>query len=161
CIALRGQPADYDEWASRGLRDWGWDACLPAFKRLENDLDVRSAWHSQDGPVPIRRHPASELVRWQALFLDACKALGFPRADAPNEPAAPGGGPHAMNKVGGERMSVARCYLTAPVRARANLRIQPLTIVRRVLFEGRRRRGSSCAPGSVHAAPWSAAAQIR
>jgi len=141
CIALRGQPADYDEWASRGLRDWGWDACLPAFKRLENDLDVRSAWHSQDGPVPIRRHPASELVRWQALFLDACKALGFPRADDSNDPTATGWGPHAMNKVGGERMSVARCYLTAPVRARANLRIQPLTIVRRVLFEGRRVRG--------------------
>ncbi len=141
CIALRGQPSDYDEWASRGLRDWGWDACLPAFKRLENDLDVRNEWHSQEGPVPIRRHPASELVPWQAAFLQACAALGFPRADDSNDPTTSGWGPHAMNKVGGQRMSVARCYLTAPVRARANLRIQPLSIVRRLLLSRHRITG--------------------
>jgi choline dehydrogenase len=43
-----------------------------------------------------------------------------------------------MNKVGGERMSVARCYLHASVRARDNLRILPLTLVRRVLCRDRR-----------------------
>ncbi|HEX3772209.1 MAG TPA: GMC family oxidoreductase N-terminal domain-containing protein [Polyangiaceae bacterium] len=141
CIALRGQPADYEEWASLGLREWGWDACLPAFKRLENDLDVRNEWHSQEGPVPLRRHPPGELVLWQQHFLEACKALGFPRADDANDPTSTGWGPHAMNKVDGERMSVARCYLTEGVRARRNLRIQAETIVRRVLFEGRRVRG--------------------
>src|SRR5215468_6101607 len=36
CIALRGQPEDYDEWASLGLGEWSFDQCLPAFKRLEN-----------------------------------------------------------------------------------------------------------------------------
>src|SRR6266700_3936168 len=56
CIALRGQPSDYDEWASLGLPEWSWEHCLPAFKRLENDLDVRNEWHGQDGPLPIRRH---------------------------------------------------------------------------------------------------------
>src|SRR5262249_45345634 len=39
CIALRGQPYDYDEWAALGLPEWSWSACLPAFKRLETDLD--------------------------------------------------------------------------------------------------------------------------
>src|ERR1019366_9884790 len=78
---------------------------------------------------------------WQALFLEACKALGFPRADDSNDPTTTGWGPHAMNKVRGERMSVARCSLTPRVRARETLRIQPLTIVRRVLFDGRRVRG--------------------
>src|SRR2546423_1232661 len=47
CIALRGQPYDYDEWAARGLPDWTWEKCLPAFKRLENDLDIRNQWHGQ------------------------------------------------------------------------------------------------------------------
>ena len=141
CIALRGQPSDYDEWASRGLPEWGWDACLPAFKRLENDLDVQSEWHSQDGPVPIRRHPRSELVPWQAGFLDACAELGFPRADDTNDPTTTGAGPHAMNKVGGRRMSVAGCYLTRHVRARPGLRIEPRSIVRRVLLAGRKVTG--------------------
>lgn len=138
CIALRGQPGDYDEWAALGLREWGWSSCLPAFKRLENDLDVRSEWHSQDGPVPIRRHPQSELVPWQAGFLEACAALGFPRGDDSNDPTTTGWGPHAMNKVDGQRMSVARCYLTPSVRARGGLRVQARSVVRRVLFSGRR-----------------------
>jgi choline dehydrogenase len=138
CIALRGQPADYDEWASLGLRDWAWSECLPAFKRLENDLDVRNEWHSQEGPLPIRRHPSNELVPWQARFLEACAALGFPRAYDSNDPTTTGWGPHAMNKLGGERMSVARCYLTPAVRARENLRIKALTTLRRVLLTGRR-----------------------
>jgi choline dehydrogenase len=141
CIALRGQPSDYDEWASLGLREWGWDSCLPAFKRLENDLDIRSEWHSQDGPIPIRRHPANELVPWQSRFLEACATLAFPRSDDSNDPTTTGFGPHAMNKVGGARMSVARCYLTAPVRARDNLRIRPHSVVRRLLLSGRRITG--------------------
>jgi choline dehydrogenase len=141
CIALRGQPYDYDEWASLGLPDWSFEACLPAFKRLENDLDVRSEWHSQDGPVPLRRHPRSELVPWQGAFLDASAELGFPACEDTNDPTTTGAGPHAMNKVGGVRMNVARCYLTPEVRARPNLRIRPHTVVRRVLFAGRRAVG--------------------
>jgi choline dehydrogenase len=138
CIALRGQPADYDEWASMGLPDWSWRECLPAFKRLENDLDVRSEWHSQDGPLPLRRHPPGELAPWQAAFLEACAGQGFARCDDSNDPTTTGYGPHAMNKIDGERMSVARCYLTPPVRARENLRVFPMSLVHRVLFSNRR-----------------------
>ena len=89
---------------------------MPArlFKRLENDLDVRSQWHSQDGPIPLRRHPKEELVSWQAAFLEAAAELGFPRCDDSNDPTMTGFGPHAMNKVGGVRMNVARCYSELP-----------------------------------------------
>jgi choline dehydrogenase len=138
CIALRGQPHDYDEWASFGLRDWGWADCLPAFKRLENDLDVRGEWHSQEGPIPIRRHRSQELTPWQTAFLEACWALGFPGCHDSNDPTTTGAGPHAMNLVDGVRMSVARCYLTPSVRRRPNLRIRAHTLVRRVMISGRR-----------------------
>jgi choline dehydrogenase len=139
CIALRGRPYDYDEWDSP---DWTWDACLPSFKRLETDLDFGDAeWHGNHGPIRIRRHARSELVPWQAAFLDACKMQGI--ADCPdhNHPTASGAGPHAMNKVGGERQSVLRCYLTSAVRKRDNLTIAPDIHVRRILFEGKRATG--------------------
>jgi choline dehydrogenase-like flavoprotein len=136
CIALRGQPFDFDEWAARGLPEWRWEACLPAFKRLETDLDFDNEWHGRDGPVPIRRHTPDELTAWQATFLEACEELGFPRSADTNDPRTTGAGPHAMNKVDGERMGAARTYLTAAVRARDNLRIVPETMVRRVLFAG-------------------------
>ena len=32
-IALRGDPADFDEWASRGLAEWSWDEVLPFLPR--------------------------------------------------------------------------------------------------------------------------------
>ncbi len=141
CIALRGQAYDYDEWAERGLPAWRFEHCLPAFKRLERDLDIHDEHHGSSGPIPIRRHPASELVPWQAAFLDAAKGLGFPPCADHNGPTPEGFGAHPMNKIDGERMSAARCYLTAEVRARPNLRIRPRTLVRRLLFTNRKITG--------------------
>jgi len=141
CIALRGMPYDYDEWASLGLPEWSWEHCLPAFKRLETDLDVDNEWHGQRGPIPIRRHRPDELVPWQAGFLEACREVGFPEATDTNDPRTTGAGPHAMNKIDGQRISAARAYLSAAVRARENLRIVPDTTVRRVLVAAGRAQG--------------------
>lgn len=141
CIALRGQPSDYDEWASLGLPEWSWARCLPAFKRLENDLDVRNEWHGQDGPLPIRRHGPDELAPWQSAFLGACEELGFERCDDTNDPASTGYGPHAMNLIHGERISAARAYLTPEVRRRENLSIRANVLVRRVIVRNRRVEG--------------------
>jgi choline dehydrogenase len=138
CIALRGQPGDYDEWAALGLPEWRWEECLPAFKRLEHDLDFDNEWHGQDGPILIRRHPPDELVPWQAAFVEACRELGFPDCDDANDPTKHGVGPHSMNKVDGKRISAARGYLTAAVRARSNLRLVPNALVRRVRFFNQR-----------------------
>lgn len=141
CIALRGQPFDYDEWAALGLPEWSFEACLPAFKKLETDRDFDNEWHGRSGPVPIRRHPPSELVPWQAAFLEACKELGFARAEDTNDPTSEGAGPHAMNKIDGERMSAARCYLGARVRAREGFTLIDHAIVRRVRFDNGVARG--------------------
>jgi choline dehydrogenase len=153
CIALRGQPEDYDEWAAMGLPEWAWQYCLPAFKRLETDRDIEGsatqhginkvaqAIHGDSGPIPIRRHTESELVPWQATFLQACAEIGFPKAFDTNDPASSGYGPHAMNKLDGERMGAGRCYLTPEVRARANLSIRPHVMVRRVLMRNGRAYG--------------------
>ena len=138
CIALRGMPYDYDEWASLGLTEWSWEQCLPAFKRLETDLDIDNDWHGKSGPIPIRRHTSSELVPWQAAFVEACLELGFPRCADTNDPTTTGVGPHAMNKIEGQRISAARAYLGAKVRARPNLTIQADTAVRRLRIVNRR-----------------------
>jgi choline dehydrogenase len=138
CIALRGQPEDYDEWAALGLWEWSFDAVLPAFRRLERDLDFRDDYHGDSGPLPIRRHPPAELVPVQAAFLEACAERGYAYCADSNAPGASGYGPHAMNKLDNRRISAAEAYLTPEVRARPNLRIRPRTHVRRVLFENKR-----------------------
>lgn len=141
CIAIRPQPHDLDEWAARGLPDWSFEQCFPYLLRLENDLDFTGPLHSQSGPIPIRRHPPSELVPWQAAFVEAAKAAGHPENPDINAPNTSGVGPHAMNKIDGVRMSAARCYLTPEVRNRPNFALRAGVLVRRVLFDGRRVKG--------------------
>ncbi|MEM7676844.1 MAG: GMC family oxidoreductase N-terminal domain-containing protein, partial [Myxococcota bacterium] len=136
CIALRGQPYDYDEWAARGLPDWSWAKCEPAFRRLETDLDFDDAHHGTDGPLPIRRHQNQELVPWQAGFLEACEELGYPSVADHNAPLQTGAAATPMNKISGRRISAAEAYLTADVRRRPNLILRPHTLVRCILFQG-------------------------
>jgi choline dehydrogenase len=145
CIALRGVPADYDEWAARGLPAWSWERCLPAFRRLERDLDCLESGHrgdgvfdpsvhGADGPLAIRRAKESELTGWQRAYLEACVEAGFPRIADHNHPGATGVGPHPRNVVDGVRQDAALSWLTSSVRARGNLRIEDHAHVHRVLF---------------------------
>lgn len=139
CIALRGQPGDYDEW---GLPDWTWERCLPAFRRLENDLDYGDTdIHGGSGPLRIRRHSPEELTPWQSAFVEGALRVGYPECADTNEPGSHGVGPHAMNKVDGVRMNAADAYLTTEVRARPNLTILSDTHIRYVRFEGTRAIG--------------------
>ena len=135
-IALRGIPADYDEWAALGNPAWSWDEVLPAFNRLERDLDFGDAsYHGDAGPISIRRWRDDELVPTQAAFIEACLAQGFPASPDVNAPDAVGVGPMAMNKLGRLRISTAIGYLSA-ARHRDNLTIMADTHVARVEVEG-------------------------
>ncbi len=132
CIAYRARPEDFEEW---GLSEWTWDKVLPYFKRLETDLDYgETELHGGSGPLPVRRHPTSELVEWQQAFLDAGAHLGFPSCEDTNAPDATGFGRHAMNKIDGRRISAAEAWLTPEVRARPNFRLQPHTLVHKLVF---------------------------
>lgn len=136
-IALRGQAEDYDEWAARGLPEWSWVKCLPAFIRLETDQDITSELHGTSGPIPIRRYRDDELTPFQRAAMRGCAALGYPFCPDHNNPTTTGWGPHPMNKQGRLRMGVLLTYL-AQARRRPNLTIRPRTLVRRVVIrEGR------------------------
>jgi choline dehydrogenase len=137
-IALRGMPEDYDEWASQGNDDWAWEHVLPAFKRLERDLDFGSApYHGDAGPITIRRYPWNELTESHQAFLETSRRLGYPDCPDANDPDGWGSGPHPMNKLGRVRVSTAVGYL-APARIRPNLEIRGDTLTRRFLVEGGR-----------------------
>lgn len=132
CIALRGQPYDYDEWAAKGCPEWKYEKCLPAFVKLETDLDMDGPLHGKDGPMLLRRAKPEELVPFQRAFLEACAELGFSPCADHNDPGQAGFGPHAMNKIGERRVSTARAYL-GRAAGRPNLSILPRALVRRVL----------------------------
>ncbi|UNO38458.1 GMC family oxidoreductase N-terminal domain-containing protein [Streptomyces sp. MST-110588] len=139
-IALRGQPGDYDNWAAGGNTGWSFADLLPAFRRVERDLDFAGPWHGAQGPVPVRRHGPGELNEPQRAFHDACVALGHPVVTDHNAPGACGVGPVPVNRVDGVRQSTALTYL-ARARDRANLTVRGQVLVDRVLVRGGRARG--------------------
>lgn len=137
-IALRSIPEDHQEWADAGNTDWAWEKVLPAYRRMERDLDFGDApYHGDAGPISIRRYPADELLPQHQAFLDSARDLGYPYCADANAPDSWGSGPQPMNKLGRLRVSCAVGYL-APARIRPNLTIQAESPVRRLLLEAGR-----------------------
>ncbi|HUP85172.1 MAG TPA: GMC family oxidoreductase [Acidimicrobiales bacterium] len=134
-IALRGMPEDYDDWASFGNDEWAWSKVLPAFCRLERDLDYGDEpFHGDAGPISIRRYRDDEMTVPQMAFLETAAALGFPSCPDANDPSSWGSGPHPMNKAGRVRVSTAIGYL-ASARVRPNLTLRPSSPVGRLVVE--------------------------
>lgn len=139
-FALRGTPGDYDGWAALGNPGWSFAEVLPFFRRLESDADLDNEWHGRNGPLPIRRYSAQELIPVQRAFLEACSMVGYSRVGDHNAPGTCGAGPTPMNTLRGVRQSTALTYL-AQARHRPNLTIRSGALVERVLFEERRAVG--------------------
>ena len=137
--ALRGMPADYDGWRDAGADGWGWDDVLPAFKRLEHDLDCPGPLHGNNGPIPIRRFGRELWPEFVRGLMDAAERRGLPYRKDINSDFADGVFPVPVtNNIDG-RVSSARGYLTATVRRRGNLSIMTQTPVRRIVFEWKNR----------------------
>jgi choline dehydrogenase len=143
-FALRGAPADYDEWASLGNTGWSYEEVLPFFCKLEHDYDFTNKWHGQSGPLPIRRYTPKELTASQAAFLESCSKAGFPEAPDLNAPNAIGVGTSPMNSINGVRQSTALTYL-ASARHRQNFTLKTQAAVDRVIFSGKRATGVALA----------------
>ena len=139
-IALRGVPADYDEWRALGNDQWSWATVVPYFRRLEDDPDGNAELHGHGGPIAIRRWRPDELIPVQRAFLEVCRRLGFPEVTDHNDPIATGVGPFPQNRRDRLRLSTAITYLL-PARDRANLTIRPHALVNRVLFDDNRAVG--------------------
>ncbi|MEU1404016.1 GMC family oxidoreductase N-terminal domain-containing protein [Streptomyces sp. NPDC005728] len=139
-IALRGIPADYDEWAQLGNDSWSWSELLPYFRRIEDDQDFGGPFHGKGGPTPIVRHTRDQLVPFQAAYLEACIDQGFGYVEDHNDPESTGVGMIPMNRRGDLRVSTAIAYLTE-ARRRKNLTVRSGATVHRVLFEGTRAVG--------------------
>ncbi len=134
-IALRSLPEDHAEWADAGNPDWAWEKVLPAYRRMERDLDFgHLPYHGDAGPITIRRYPQSELEPQHQAFLETARLLGYPDCPDANAPDSVGSGPQPMNKLGRLRVSCAVGYL-APARIRPNLTIRADTLVRRLVCE--------------------------
>jgi 5-(hydroxymethyl)furfural/furfural oxidase len=140
-VALRGTPADYDDWARAGAEGWDWNGVLPYFRKLETDCDFDGPAHGRDGPLPIRRIARDAWPPQARAVADWAAARGLPFVADMNADFRDGLGAAPMCRHENGRASSAFVYLDAAVRRRANLRVAAHAQVTKILFEGRRAVG--------------------
>jgi len=137
-IYLRGNRADYDEWAANGATGWSYAEVLPYYKRGEDNERGASAYHGVGGPQAVSdsrsMHPLVDLM------IEAAVAAGIPANDDLTGASQEGVGRFQVTQKGGLRHSTADAYVH-PVRDRPNLAVRDSVYVERILFEGTRAVG--------------------
>ena len=137
-LYTRGSRADYDAWAALGCSGWGYEDCLPYFKRAERNQRLADEFHGGDGPLavsdPISPHPLTY------AFLKSAQQSGIPLTGDFNGVRQDGVGFHQTTTLAGRRASAAVCYLR-PALARPNLTVLANAVADRIVFEGRKAAG--------------------
>jgi 5-(hydroxymethyl)furfural/furfural oxidase len=144
-VALRGTPADYDEWEALGACGWSWSDVLPYFRKLETDLDFNGDLHGNDGPIPIRRVPPAQWTPLAKAIHAYAEAHQLPAIADVNADFRDGYTFVPMSNTQKRRASTAICYLDAAVRSRSNLTIIAEAHVRKLLLDDRRVTGVEAA----------------
>ena len=75
-VFIRGNPADYDEWAAGGNPGWGWSDVLPVFRGLEHNEDGASDFRGVNGKLNVS--DVSEVLHPLArIYLKAAREAGL------------------------------------------------------------------------------------
>ena len=137
-IYIRGQAEDYDHWRQLGCTGWGYEDCLPYFRRAQNQERGANAFHGADGPLSTTDlRDKGELSQ---AFIDAAAELGFPRNEDFNGASQEGAGWYQVTVRNGFRCSAATAYLK-PHLKRPNLRVITDAQVQRLVMESGRVTG--------------------
>jgi choline dehydrogenase len=139
-IYNRGQRLDFDGWAQRGNRGWGYADVLPYFRRTEQRIatEADDTFRGRDGHLPITdlewRDPICE------AFIEGAVELGIPRNRDYNGTQQAGVSYVQRIIRNGRRISAARGYLH-PAMKRPNLTVRTHAHATEIVLEGKRAVG--------------------
>ena len=134
-LYVRGVPADFDEWESRGASGWGWSGVLPYFKRAESNARGASEFHGANGPVRV----SDQVSRFRVTeaWVESAVQAGYPANQDFNGATQEGVGHWQLNCDNAERCSSAVAYLPAAID-RGNLQVMTHAHAMRLVFDGTR-----------------------
>lgn len=137
-VFVRGDPAEFDNWASMGCTGWGWNDLLPYFQEIEDYRGSGKKDRGHGGPVTV-----TQLKNFDALaeaYLDASVEEGFPRVDDYNDGTYAGATYLQYSTRRGFRCSSAVAYLRK-ARKRGNLDVFTNARATRIVMDGKRATG--------------------
>ena len=143
-IYIRGQHADYDNWAQLGATGWSYKEVLPYFLRSECFDGPPSAYHGTGGELGVSelRNKDPSCQAW----LDAAQEYGLPFNADFNGASDYGVGRYQLSIKGRWRSSAAEAFLR-PVRSHPGLTLLSGVLATRILFEHHRAVGIECIKG--------------
>ena len=146
-VYVRGHPCDFDEWEQLGAAGWGYQDCLPYFRRAETWEGGGDEYRGGSGPLQTSNGNGMQNPLYGA-FIEAGRQAGYPVTQDYNGYQQEGFGPMHMTVDGGVRSSTARAYLR-PVMGRSNLRVITGALVDRVSLDNHRATGVTYRVGSA------------
>ncbi|WP_273443713.1 GMC family oxidoreductase [Neolewinella agarilytica] len=136
---VRGNRADYDDWAALGNAGWGYEDVLRYFCRHEHNVDIDNDYHGREGELNVE-FPSRYRSPFAAAFVDACTETGFERNNDYNGAQQAGAGLFQFTIKDGKRHSAYSAFLK-PVMGRKNLTVLTNTQVSQILIDGDRAVG--------------------
>ena len=137
-LYVRGQSADYDNWAQMGARGWSWDDVLPFFRKSQNQERGECDFHGAGGPLNVCDFPEEHPV--SAALVEACVEAGIPYKPDLNDGNQEGVSFFQLTAKNGRRHSAAVAYLH-PAMKRPNLTVETRAMTTRILFDGKKAVG--------------------
>ncbi len=136
---VRGNRADYDEWASMGNEGWSYEDVLPYFKKSEHNEQIHNQYHGQGGPLNVTyatgfRTPVAD------AFVKACVENGIPENPDYNGAEQAGTSLFQFTIKNQKRCSTAAAFLK-PILQRSNLKIITFAHTTQIIIENDRAVG--------------------
>ncbi|WP_163835896.1 choline dehydrogenase [Spartinivicinus ruber] len=139
-VYVRGHACDFDEWEAHGAKGWGYQHCLPYFKKAESWYKGSNAYRGGDGPLATCNGNNMKLNPLYQAFIDAGEQAGYPTTDDYNGYRQEGFGPMHMTVDNGVRASTSNAYLRRALK-RSNLTLISNVVAHKVVLESKRATG--------------------
>jgi choline dehydrogenase len=148
---VRGNAADYDDWAAMGNGGWSYQEVLPYFKKHEDNADIQNEYHRQGGELHVSFSKGYETT-FVEPFIQAATELGFAHNNDYNGAIQEGVGRFQFNIKNGKRFSGVDAFLK-PAMKRPNLKVVTGILTKRVIIKNDKATGVEVKTGktSIHA----------
>lgn len=129
---VRGNKADYDEWASFGNKGWSFEEVLPYFKKSEHNEQFGGDYHGWEGLLNVTQ--AQQPSPLAEAFIEACGQIGIPQNLDYNGEEQLGASFLQFTIKKNKRHSTAAAFLK-PAMKRSNLTVRTNSLVKSILIE--------------------------
>lgn len=136
---VRGNRADYEEWAGLGNKGWDYESVLPYFKKSEHNEDIHNDYHGSNGSLNVT-FAKGYRTSFADAFVEACAEKGIPRNPDYNGASQIGASLMQFTIKDGFRHSCATAFLK-PVLSRSNLTILTKAQAKKILIKNDRATG--------------------